>query len=138
MMSKTGAKRRLPADEARSGESAFTVADYEAADVAAREIRERVLGDPRARGAYDRAAAEIEAHQVSLAKLRKARGLAQSVVAEAMGMQQSEVSRLERRTDLLLSTMRKFVESTGGELVLVARYPEGDVQVITPGESFDT
>lgn len=52
-------------------------------------------------------------------------------------MQQSEVSRLERRTDLLLSTMRKFVESTGGELVLVARYPEGDVQDITPGEPFD-
>lgn len=51
-----------------------------------------------------------------------------------MGMQQSEVSRLERRTDLLISTLRKFIEATGGELVMVARYPEGDVQVAIPGE----
>ncbi len=51
-----------------------------------------------------------------------------------MGMQQSEVSRLERRTDLLISTLRKFIEATGGELVMVARYPEGDVQLAIPGE----
>jgi hypothetical protein len=49
-------------------------------------------------------------------------------------MQQSEVSRLERRTDLLISTLRKFIEATGGELVMVARYPEGDVQLAIPGE----
>lgn len=51
-----------------------------------------------------------------------------------MGMQQSEVSPLERRTDLLISTLRKFIEATGGELVMVARYPEGDVQLAIPGE----
>ncbi|MST32048.1 helix-turn-helix domain-containing protein [Acidimicrobiaceae bacterium USS-CC1] len=53
-------------------------------------------------------------HQASLAKVRKLRALAQATVAEAMGMDQSEISRLERRTDLLLSTLRRFVNATGG------------------------
>jgi hypothetical protein len=54
-----------------------------------------------------------------------------------MSMQQSEVSRLEHRTDFLLSTLRKFVEATGGKLILVAHYPEGEVQIVTPGENLD-
>lgn len=40
-------------------------------------------------------------------------------------MDQSEVSRLEYRGDMLLSTLRRYVEATGGELHLVVRYPEG-------------
>ena len=54
-----------------------------------------------------------------------------------MGMDQSEISRLERRTDLLLSTLRRFVNATGGELHLVASYPDGDVELLvgsTPSE----
>ena len=45
-------------------------------------------------------------------------------------MDQSEISRLERRTDLLLSTLRRFVNATGGELHLVASYPDGDVELL--------
>jgi transcriptional regulator with XRE-family HTH domain len=78
---------------------------------------------PKAKAAYDRTLAEGRLHQADLAKLRKARALAQKAVGELMGMNQSEVSPLERRSDLLLSTLRKFVEATGGELVMVARYP---------------
>ena len=47
-----------------------------------------------------------------------------------MGMDQSEISRLERRTDLLLSTLRRFVNATGGELHLMASFPEGDVELL--------
>jgi len=132
MMAKTTTKR-LPVDEAKDHEHTFTADDYDAAQLAARKLRERVAAEGSSKAAYDRASAEIEGHQMSLAKLRQARRLAQGAVAELMDMQQSEVSRLERRTDLLLSTMRRFVEATGGELVMVARYPEGDVEVITPG-----
>lgn len=84
-------------------------------------MRGQILADPKGRAAYDRARADIERRQASLA---------QATVAEAMGMDQSEISRLERRTDLLLSTLRRFVQATGGELHLVASYPDGDVELL--------
>ena len=82
------------------------------------------------KAAYGRAGEEIERHQASLAKVRKLRALAQATVGEAMGMDQSEISRLERRTDLLLSMLRRFVNATGGEFHLVASYPGGDVELL--------
>jgi len=93
-------------------------------------LRGRILADPAGKAAYERAGEEIERHQASLAKVRKLRALAQATVAELMGMDQSEISRLERRTDLLLSTLRRFVAATGGELHLVASYPDGDVELL--------
>lgn len=132
-MPRTGAKA-VPVDTAEADDHTFNQADYEKADQRGRELRDRILASPEARNAYDRAVGEIDQHQLTLAKLRRARNLAQAAVAEAMDMQQSEVSRLERRTDFLISTLRKFIEATGGELVMVARYPEGDVQVAVPGE----
>lgn len=132
-MPRTGAKA-VSVDTAKADDHTFTESDYEKADQKGRELRDRILTNAEARSAYERAISEIDRHQLSLAKLRKARHLAQAAVAEAMDMQQSEVSRLERRTDFLISTLRKFVEATGGELVMVARYPEGDVQVVVPGE----
>jgi len=54
-----------------------------------------------------------------------ARALTQSTVAELLEMDQSEVSRLEYRSDMLLSTLRRFVEATGGELHMVVQYPDG-------------
>lgn len=122
----------VPVDDAQVNEHTFIEDDYNTADTAARQLRDQILSDPSAKASYDTATAEIERHQLTLAKLRRARALAQATVAEAMDMQQSEVSRLERRADFLLSTLRKFVEATGGELVIVARYPEGEVEVIPP------
>lgn len=108
--------------------------DGERCGATAAALRGRILADPAGRAAYERALEEIEHHQVSLAKVRKLRALAQATVAELMGMDQSEISRLERRTDLLLSTLRRFVVATGGELRLVASYPDGDVELlIGPG-----
>ncbi len=58
--------------------------------------------------------------------LRSARSLTQTQVAEALDLSQPDVSRLERRSDVLVSTLRRFVEATGGELEIVARYPEDE------------
>lgn len=58
-------------------------------------------------------------------RLREARALTQSSVAELLDMDQSEVSRLERRSDMLLSTLKRFVQATGGELHVVVQYPDG-------------
>ncbi|MGH7750232.1 MAG: XRE family transcriptional regulator [Candidatus Dormibacteria bacterium] len=106
------------------------IAEREGAAASGTTLREQILADPAGKGAYERAREEIERHQASLAKVRKLRALAQATVAEAMGMDQSEISRLERRSDLLLSTLRRFVNATGGDLHLVASYPDGDVELL--------
>ena len=126
----TDAHRRLPVDDRQTDAQAGEGGDYEETTASAGALRERILADPAGRVAYERASEEIEHHQASLAKVRKLRALAQATVAEAMGMDQSEISRLERRTDLLLSTLRRFVNATGGELHLVASYPDGDVELL--------
>lgn len=127
----TDDRRGLPVDERKTDGQSGDVGERED-DVAASgaALRERILADPAGKGAYEQAREEIERHQASLAKVRKLRALAQATVAEAMGMDQSEISRLERRTDLLLSTLRRFVNATGGELHLVASYPDGDVELL--------
>src|SRR5271168_870910 len=69
-------------------------------------------------------AAEIIAEEMSLRDLRKARKLTQARVAKVLGITQDSVSRLERRSDLLLSTLRKTVKAMGGEVRIVAEFPD--------------
>src|SRR5712671_233302 len=69
-------------------------------------------------------AAELIAEEMSLRDLRKARKLTQTRVAKTLGITQDSVSRLEKRSDLLLSTLRKTVEAMGGSLSLVAEFPD--------------
>ena len=61
---------------------------------------------------------------MTLSDLRKARDLTQERMAEALEIGQEGVSRLERRSDLLLSTLRSYVEAMGGSLELVATFPD--------------
>lgn len=68
-------------------------------------------------------AAEIIAEEMSLRDLRKARKLTQARVAKTLGITQDSVSRLEKRTDLLLSTLRKTVKAMGGEVRITAEFP---------------
>ena len=62
---------------------------------------------------------------VALSQLRKARGLTQETMAELLGVSQAEVSKMERRTELYVGTLRKFIEAMNGELVLAARFADG-------------
>jgi len=64
------------------------------------------------------------AEEMTLRELRRARKLTQVSVAKALGVTQDSVSRLEKRSDLLLSTLRKHVESLGGNLSLIAEFPD--------------
>lgn len=61
--------------------------------------------------------------------LRKARELTQEEMATSLDVNQATISKLERRTDMYLSTMRRFVEAMGGELEIRARFPEGVVEI---------
>ncbi len=67
---------------------------------------------------------ELFAEEMSLQSLRKARQLTQSALADRLGIKQENVSRIEKRTDLLLSTLTKYVEGMGGKLRLVAEFPD--------------
>ncbi len=62
----------------------------------------------------------------TLAEARSEQGLTQSQVAERMGISQSDVSKLERRDDALLSTLRRYVEALGGRLELRVSLPDRD------------
>lgn len=79
--------------------------------------------------AQARVAAETEALllDMQLAELRQAQGKTQAEVAAALGTGQAAVSKLERREDMYLSTLHKYVQALGGELRLVATFPEGDI-----------
>lgn len=80
--------------------------------------------DPERRRRIEERAAELIAEEMTLRELRKARQLTQARVAAELGISQDGVSRLEQRSDLLLSTLRKTVEAMGGSLSLVAKFPD--------------
>src|ERR1700719_4560821 len=69
-------------------------------------------------------AAQLIAEEMTLRELRQARKLTQVRVAQKLGITQDSVSRLEKRSDLLLSTLRKTVEAMGGNLSLIAEFPD--------------
>ncbi len=79
---------------------------------------------PAQRRKVEARAAELIAEEMTLRELRKARKLTQVRMAKALGVTQDSVSRLEKRSDLLLSTLRKTVRAMGGNLSLVAEFPD--------------
>lgn len=81
------------------------------------------LPEARRRKVEERAQALI-AEEMSLRDLRKAMQKTQTRVAEQLGINQENVSRIEKRTDLLISTLNGYVEAMGGRLRLVAEFPD--------------
>lgn len=93
------------------------------------EIR-RGKGDPRWEARAREFRAEMEREELTLAELRRARALTQAQLAEALDTTQSAVSRLEKQTDLYLSTLRSYVEAMGGTLKVEAVFPNGGVTIL--------
>jgi transcriptional regulator with XRE-family HTH domain len=97
-----------------------------------KQLREQVRSDPAR-------VARVEAHrremerELTLRELRKARSLTQETLARTLDTNQSGVSRIERQTDLYLSTLRSYVEALGGRLELHAVFPDDDA-IVTIGE----
>ena len=81
------------------------------------------LPEARRKKVEERARALI-AEEMSLQDLRKARKWTQVRVAKELGINQENVSRIEKRSDLLLSTLSGYVEAMGGTLRLVAEFPD--------------
>ena len=79
---------------------------------------------PAERRKVEELAAEFISEETTLRELRKARHLTRVSVARELGVSQDAVSRMEQRSDLLLSTLRRTVEAMGGSLSLIVRFPD--------------
>lgn len=66
---------------------------------------------------------------VSLNQLRQARSLTQANLASILGVNQGSVSKMEKRTDMYVSTLRSFIQAMGGQLQIKAVFPEGEVEI---------
>ena len=67
--------------------------------------------------------------EMPLNELRNARGLSQKMLAKALNIQQPAIAKLEKRTDMYISTLRSHIEAMGGELDVIARFPDGDIRI---------
>ncbi len=64
-----------------------------------------------------------------LQELRQAREMSQKQLAEALSVRQASISKLERRTDMYIHSLRHYIEAMGGHLDIIARFPDGEVRV---------
>jgi len=85
------------------------------------------MSDQARKRAEDRAKRMLE--EMPLRELRKARGLSQETLASVLRVRQASVSKIERRTDMYISTLRSHIKAMGGDLEIVAHFPEGDVKI---------
>ncbi|MFP5235802.1 MAG: XRE family transcriptional regulator [Acidobacteriota bacterium] len=72
---------------------------------------------------------ESVVNSVTLDQLREARKLTQTNLANILGVNQGSVSKMEKRTDMYVSTLRSFIEAMGGQLQIRAVFPEGAVEI---------
>jgi transcriptional regulator with XRE-family HTH domain len=91
------------------------------------KILREAMPDQARRRASSKARAMLQ--DMALAELRQARRLSQEELAATLQIRQAGVSRMEKRTDMYLSTLRRFIEAMGGKLDVVARFPEGEVRI---------
>ena len=90
------------------------------------DLRARMSPERRKR-AHERA--ETMLAELPLQALRQARQLTQEALAKTLGSQQARVSKLERRADMYVSSLRTYIEAMGGELEIIARFPDGAVRI---------
>lgn len=98
------------------------------------ELRNKM--SPAARAEADREVQRLIA-EMPLHRLREARHLTQATLAKALEVSQSEVSKIERRTDVYVSTLGSYVRAMGGKLEISAVFPDGGVVKINQFETLD-
>ena len=81
---------------------------------------------------------ELIEEEMTLRDLRSVQHLTQKSMAEILGVEQDSVSRMERRADMLLSTMSSYVEAMGGKLRLIAEFPNRRPYAVILGELTET
>jgi transcriptional regulator with XRE-family HTH domain len=95
------------------------------------ELRKRMAPERRARNAE---ATKRMLASMALHELRQARERSQEELARELKVGQPAVAKLERRTDMYVSNLRRYIEALGGSLEITARFPEGAVSITNFGD----
>jgi hypothetical protein len=88
---------------------------------------------PDRRIRVDRMAGEMR-EEMDLSQLRTARRLSQAASGEILHVEQPAVAKIEKRADMYVSTLRRFIEAMGGELEITARFPDHNVRIKSFGD----
>ena len=91
-----------------------------------KELQAKMSPERRARS---EAKAKRMIEEMALDELREARELTQEQLARALKINQAAVSKMERRTDMYLSTLQGVIRAMGGELEIRAVFPDGTVRI---------
>jgi transcriptional regulator with XRE-family HTH domain len=91
-----------------------------------KELEEKMSPESRARV---QARTARLAEEMALDELRAAREMTQVSLAKILNVNQSEISKIENRIDMYVSTLANFVQAMGGELEICAVFPEGRVRI---------
>ena len=83
---------------------------------------------PERRAKID-AEVKVALAEMPLNELRYARGLSQKMLADTLHIQQPAIAKLEKRTDMYISTLRSHIEAMGGSLEILAHFPDGTVKI---------
>jgi transcriptional regulator with XRE-family HTH domain len=95
-----------------------------------RNINQIIQGLPPGRRAKVSARAnELIGEEMALQHVRKALDLTQEQMAKLLGIGQDSVSRIESRSDMLISTLQSYIEAMGGSLKVIAEFPDGRVSL---------
>ena len=94
------------------------------------ELQAKMSPEAQARAAEK--AAQLE-NDISLADLRLAMLLSQQELAQTLKISQGSVAKMEKRADMLVGTLRRFIQAMGGDLELVARFPDRTVRIESLG-----
>ena len=95
----------------------------------ARNFKELQAKMPREARVRSEAAAKKMISEMGLAELREAMDLTQESLADTLHVKQASISKMERRSDMYISTLSKIIEAMGGELQIIANMPNGRVQI---------
>jgi len=91
-----------------------------------KDLRKAMSSEAQAR-AHEKAMTMKAA--LPLAELRQARHFSQEQLAAELKVKQPAVAKMEKKVDMYISTLRRFIEAMGGQLEIRAHFPEGDVRI---------
>ena len=91
-----------------------------------KDLRKAMSPEAQAR-AHDKAM--VMKAELPLAELRQARYFSQEQLAAVLEVKQPAIAKLEKKTDMYISSLRRFIEAMGGQLEINAHFPEGDVKI---------
>jgi len=91
-----------------------------------KQLKEKMSPEAQKRA---RVKTEVMMQEMMLAEIRQAVDLSQEEIANVMKLQQPAVSKIEKNTDMYISTLRRYIEALGGELDITARFNDNEIHI---------